>query len=66
MLNTKKYFGIYVLDNIKCLPLLCVLHGLRCKVHEVWESGKIPFFHARMFRLFFGQPFLKSNTCGSV
>ena len=66
MLNTKKYFGIYMLDNIKCLPLHCVFHGIRFKVNEDWESGKIPFFYARMFRLFFGQPFLKSNTCGSV
>ena len=31
-------------DNIKPIPLHCVFHGIRFKVNEDWESGKIPFF----------------------
>ena len=50
MLNTKKYSGLCMLNNIKCLPLHCVFHGIRVKVNEDWESGKIPFFYARPFR----------------
>ena len=30
--------------NIKPLPLHRVFHGIRFKVNEDWESGKIPFF----------------------
>ena len=30
--------------NIKCLSLHRVFHGIRFKVNEDWESGKIPFF----------------------
>ena len=35
-----------MLHNIKPLPLHCVFHGIRVKVNEDWESGKIPFFYA--------------------
>ena len=34
-----------MLHNIKPLPLHCVFHGIRFKVNEDWESGKIPFFY---------------------
>ena len=30
--------------NIKPLSLHRVFHGIRFKVNEDWESGKIPFF----------------------
>ena len=30
--------------NTKSLPLHRVFHGIRFKVNEDWESGKIPFF----------------------
>ena len=33
-----------MLHNIKPLPLHRVFHGIRFKVNEDWESGKIPFF----------------------
>ena len=33
-----------MLHNTKVLPLHCVFHGIRFKVNEDWESGKIPFF----------------------
>ncbi len=35
-------------DNIKTLLLHRVFHGIRFKVNEDWESGKIPFFYARI------------------
>ena len=33
-----------VLYSIKIVNLHCVFHGIRFKVNEDWESGKIPFF----------------------
>ena len=33
-----------MLYNIKVVYLHCVFHGIRFKVNEDWESGKIPFF----------------------
>lgn len=33
-----------MLHNIKALSLHRVFHGIRFKVNEDWESGKIPFF----------------------
>ena len=33
-----------MLYNIKPLSLHRVFHGIRFKVNEDWESGKIPFF----------------------
>ena len=33
-----------MLHNIKSLSLHRVFHGIRFKVNEDWESGKIPFF----------------------
>ena len=38
-----------MLHNIKYLSLHRVFHGIRFKVNEDWESGKIPFFYA-LFR----------------
>ena len=35
--------------NIKPVYLHCVFHGIRFKVNEDWESGKIPFFYALIF-----------------
>ena len=29
----------------KAVYLRCVFHGIRFKVNEDWESGKIPFFY---------------------
>jgi len=40
-----------MLHNIKCLSLHRVFHGIRFKVNEDWESGKIPFFYVRLFSL---------------
>ena len=34
-----------MLHNIKSLSLHRVFHGIRFKVNEDWESGKIPFFY---------------------
>jgi hypothetical protein len=34
-----------MLHNIKALSLHRVFHGIRFKVNEDWESGKIPFFY---------------------
>ena len=33
-----------MLYNIKVVYLHCFFHGIRFKVNEDWESGKIPFF----------------------
>ena len=33
-----------MLYNIKPISLHRVFHGIRFKVNEDWESGKIPFF----------------------
>ena len=33
-----------MLHNIKTIPLHRVFHGIRFKVNEDWESGKIPSF----------------------
>jgi len=33
-----------MLYNIKPISLYRVFHGIRFKVNEDWESGKIPFF----------------------
>ena len=41
-----------MLHNIKPLPLHCVFHGIRFKVNEDWESGKIPFFYVYFLCLF--------------
>ena len=41
--------AFYMLHNIKPVYLHCVFHGIRFKVNEDWESGKIPFFYARLF-----------------
>ncbi len=49
MLNPENYSGFCMLDNIKSLPLHRVFHGIRFKVNEDWESGKIPFFYGRLF-----------------
>ena len=38
-----------MLHNIKCLSLHRVFHGIRFKVNEDWESGKIPFFLCLLF-----------------
>ena len=38
-----------MLNNIKYLSLCRVFHGIRFKVNEDWESGKIPFFYACIF-----------------
>ena len=38
--------------NIKSLPLHRVFHGIRFKVNEDWESGKIPFFYVYFLCLF--------------
>ena len=39
------FFADFVmLYNIKPLSLHRVFHGIRFKVNEDWESGKIPFF----------------------
>ena len=40
-----------MLHNIKAIYLHCVFHGIRFKVNEDWESGKIPFFYALNFPL---------------
>ena len=41
------FFADFVmLYNIKPLSLHRVFHGIRFKVNEDWESGKIPFFYA--------------------
>ena len=41
----KSVFLLFVmLHNIKQLSLHRVFHGIRFKVNEDWESGKIPFF----------------------
>ena len=37
---------IVMLHNIKTIPLHRVFHGIRFKVNEDWESGKIPSFFA--------------------
>ncbi len=42
--------------NIKCLSLHRVFHGIRFKVNEDWESGKIPFFCALPFSYSCGGP----------
>jgi len=39
-----------MLHNIKTIPLHRVFHGIRFKVNEDWESGKIPSFFARTWR----------------
>ena len=36
--------GICMFYNIKRVLLHRVFHGIRFKVNEDWESGKIPFF----------------------
>ena len=42
----------YMFHNIKSLPLHRVFHGIRFKVNEDWESGKIPFFYVYFLCLF--------------
>ena len=39
-----------MLNNIIYISLHRVFHGIRFKVNEDWESGKIPFFYACFFR----------------
>ena len=41
-----------MLHNMKPVYLHCVFHGIRFKVNEDWESGKIPFFYALIFPMF--------------
>ena len=48
-LNIGIFLGFYMLHNIKLVYLHCVFHGIRFKVNEDWESGKIPFFYALYF-----------------
>ena len=43
-------FTSWLIHNIKPVYLHCVFHGIRFKVNEDWESGKIPFFYAFYFR----------------
>ena len=43
------FLMFYMLHNIKPVYLHCVFHGIRFKVNEDWESGKIPFFYASYF-----------------
>ena len=38
--------------NINTLSLHCVFHGIRFKVNEDWESGKIPFFYLSYFTIY--------------
>ena len=38
------FVDFIMLYNIKPLSLHRVFHGIRFKVNEDWESGKIPFF----------------------
>ena len=38
------FVDFIMLHNIKPLSLHRVFHGIRFKVNEDWESGKIPFF----------------------
>ena len=39
------FVDFIMLYNIKPLSLHRVFHGIRFKVNEDWESGKIPFFY---------------------
>ena len=39
------FVDFIMLHNIKPLSLHRVFHGIRFKVNEDWESGKIPFFY---------------------
>ena len=48
--------GICMFYNIKRVLLHRVFHGIRFKVNEDWESGKIPFFY---FFTFFLKEFLE-------
>ena len=41
-----------MLYNIKPLSLHRVFHGIRFKVNEDWEAGKIPFFYVYFLCLF--------------
>ena len=41
-----------MLYNINPVYLQCVFHGIRFKVNEDWESGKIPFFYVYFLCLF--------------
>ena len=38
------FVDFIMLHKIKPLSLHRVFHGIRFKVNEDWESGKIPFF----------------------
>ena len=44
VLNIDDFYVIIMLHNIKIIPLHRVFHGIRFKVNEDWESGKIPSF----------------------
>ena len=44
---------MHFLHNIKPVYLHCVFHGIRFKVNEDWESGKIPFFYVYNFIICF-------------
>ena len=39
------FVDFIMLYNIKPISLHRVFHGIRFKVNEDWESGKIPFFY---------------------
>ena len=41
------FVDFIMLYNTKPLSLHRVFHGIRFKVNEDWESGKIPSFFAR-------------------
>ena len=41
------FVDFIMLYNIKPISLHRVFHGIRFKVNEDWESGKIPSFFAR-------------------